>query len=234
MHLFFVFNMTEKKGNSFEVLPTGWINVRHGSGVPLYFHRDTRVCTWSKPYFLGTGSVRVRPIFELCSLPLQFITQCSLKTSLRRHVFSLLHLLMCFVFIDCLQKHSIPLSAIPCLAYRKALDREKQDQNETSFSSQVSPQSVPIAPCGIVSNEAGKPDSALPGSSTSNLKRIMNKECPMEIQNGDSSVPKPPLPCAKVETAEENNTLHSLEPKELREYCNKLFIFKTLEYRRFR
>ena len=55
--------------------------------MPLYLHKPTRVCTLSKPYFLGPGSVR---------------------------------------------KHNVPISAIPCLQYRKALKEEEEDkQRET-------------------------------------------------------------------------------------------------------
>ncbi|XP_048850202.1 microprocessor complex subunit DGCR8 [Brienomyrus brachyistius] len=41
-----------------EPLPDGWIMTFHNSGVPVYLHRETRVVTWSRPYFLGTGSIR--------------------------------------------------------------------------------------------------------------------------------------------------------------------------------
>lgn len=65
----------------FEVLPEGWIEVTHSSCMPLYLHKASRVCTLSKPYYLGTGSVR---------------------------------------------KHEIPISAIPCLQYRRELEKEQQ------------------------------------------------------------------------------------------------------------
>ncbi|KAJ3653070.1 hypothetical protein Zmor_018987 [Zophobas morio] len=78
--------LIEKCQNHFDVLPEGWIQVTHNSGMPLYLHKVSRVCTLSKPYFLGPGSVR---------------------------------------------KHEIPLSAIPCLSYRRALEGEKQKHNET-------------------------------------------------------------------------------------------------------
>lgn len=42
-----------------EPLPDGWIMTFHNSGIPVYLHRETRVVTWSRPYFLGTGSIRV-------------------------------------------------------------------------------------------------------------------------------------------------------------------------------
>ncbi|EFA05197.1 microprocessor complex subunit DGCR8 [Tribolium castaneum] len=79
--------LIEKSQNHFDVLPEGWIQVTHNSGMPLYLHKNSRVCTLSKPYFLGPGSVR---------------------------------------------KHEIPLSAIPCLSYRRALDSEKTQTPESS------------------------------------------------------------------------------------------------------
>lgn len=51
--------LIEKGHNHFEVLPEGWIQVTHNSGMHLYLHKTTRVCTLSKPYFLGPGSARV-------------------------------------------------------------------------------------------------------------------------------------------------------------------------------
>lgn len=56
--------------------------------MPLYLHKQSRVCTLSRPYFLGPGSVR---------------------------------------------KHEVPVSAIPCLQYRRALkedEEEKQKEKE--------------------------------------------------------------------------------------------------------
>lgn len=51
--------LIEKGQNHFDVLPEGWLQVSHNSGMPLYLHKTTRVCTLAKPYFLGPGSVRV-------------------------------------------------------------------------------------------------------------------------------------------------------------------------------
>lgn len=67
--------LDEKGRNHFEVLPEGWLQATHNSGMPLYLHKTTRVCTTSKPYFLGPGSVRVSlafvkrdHIFNICTL----------------------------------------------------------------------------------------------------------------------------------------------------------------------
>lgn len=51
--------LEDKGKNHFEVLPEGWLQATHNSGMPIYLHKATRVCTTSKPYFLGPGSVRV-------------------------------------------------------------------------------------------------------------------------------------------------------------------------------
>lgn len=51
--------LIEKGQNHFDILPEGWIQVTHNSGMPLYLHKPSRVCTFAKPYFLGSGSARV-------------------------------------------------------------------------------------------------------------------------------------------------------------------------------
>ncbi|KAG5682513.1 hypothetical protein PVAND_011862 [Polypedilum vanderplanki] len=60
--------MEEKGRNHFEMLPEGWVQVTHDSGMPLYLHRQSRVCSASRPYFLGPGSVRKHEI-PLSSIP---------------------------------------------------------------------------------------------------------------------------------------------------------------------
>ncbi|XP_008546146.1 microprocessor complex subunit DGCR8 [Microplitis demolitor] len=71
--------------NHFDALPEGWVQVTHNSGMPLYLHKQTRVCTLAKPYFLGPGSVR---------------------------------------------KHEVPVSAVPCLQYRRALEEEEEEKRK--------------------------------------------------------------------------------------------------------
>ncbi|CAF1240296.1 unnamed protein product, partial [Adineta ricciae] len=49
-------------------LPDGWCEVFHTSGFPLYFHKQTRVVTLSRPYFLGSVSVR-HHLIPISSIP---------------------------------------------------------------------------------------------------------------------------------------------------------------------
>ncbi|VDM97524.1 unnamed protein product [Thelazia callipaeda] len=52
----------------FDVLPEGWVEVTHSSGLPIYLHKSTRVCTFSRPYFIGPGSVRHHNV-PICAIP---------------------------------------------------------------------------------------------------------------------------------------------------------------------
>jgi len=51
---------------------------------------------------------------------------------------------------------------------------------------------------------------------------------------GSSDTLKNLLPCARVETARENNTVNSVQPIDFRTYCEKLFKFKHLKCMRFK
>ena len=50
---------SERGRNPVEPLPEGWVSVTHMSGMPVYLHRQSRVVTITRPYFLGPGSLRV-------------------------------------------------------------------------------------------------------------------------------------------------------------------------------
>lgn len=40
-------------------LPEGWIKCNHDSGMPVYLNEEMKVCSFSKPYFLGVNSLKV-------------------------------------------------------------------------------------------------------------------------------------------------------------------------------
>ena len=61
----FVLNISDKGVDPFDILPEGWVIVTHNCGMPIYLHKQLRVCTLSKPYFLGPGSARVSMVFFL-------------------------------------------------------------------------------------------------------------------------------------------------------------------------
>ncbi|XP_053375683.1 microprocessor complex subunit DGCR8-like [Mercenaria mercenaria] len=79
--------LQEKGVNPFEMLPAGWIALSHNCGMPVYLHKESRVCTFSRPYYIGSGSSR---------------------------------------------SHEVPISSIPCLQYRRELEKEKMQEQETA------------------------------------------------------------------------------------------------------
>ncbi|XP_074601554.1 microprocessor complex subunit partner of drosha isoform X2 [Brevipalpus obovatus] len=79
--------LKKREQDYFEILPEGWIEVTHFSGMPVYLHKQTRVCAMAKPYHLGPGSAR---------------------------------------------KHKIPVSAIPCLAYKRELEKEQDNVKKST------------------------------------------------------------------------------------------------------
>lgn len=172
---------SEKGRNHFELLPEGWVQVTHDSGMPLYLHRQSRVCSLSRPYFLGPGSVR---------------------------------------------KHEIPISSIPCLNYRKALDKEKEliEKQRLLKEQQEAAAAINAEQLNGEAN-VGKPSNGL--SALLNLNK-----------NDAAAAAKPLLPIptciAKVETVSENMKAHSLTPPQFTEYCKKLFKFKTIRVMRFK
>ena len=48
-------------------LPDGWVSIQHASGATVYFHRESRVCTWGMPYTIKKGvTVKVRLTVFVC------------------------------------------------------------------------------------------------------------------------------------------------------------------------
>ncbi|XP_065722430.2 microprocessor complex subunit DGCR8 isoform X2 [Drosophila suzukii] len=167
--------LEEKRLNHFEVLPEGWVQVTHNSGMPLFLHRKTRVCCASRPYFLGTGSAR---------------------------------------------KHAVPLGAIPCLNYRRALEEEseaEQQKTDGSPSAAVCPITGPVASLTEPMDVEGKENNEASSDTKSQ-------------QEGLTAL----MPAAKIVTVNENTQKESITPDQLNSYCQKLFKFKVIRVLRFR
>ncbi|XP_047538344.1 microprocessor complex subunit DGCR8 [Vanessa atalanta] len=134
----------EEKGiNQFEILPLDWMMVRHYSGMPLYMHRPTRVCTLSKPYFLGKGNTR---------------------------------------------RHDIPISAIPCLAYRRALEEEeKQKEIDRRVEEQIKNKTWAREGDNAVSEiKAVDPPNDREATKESTETSAPGGKCPFSHMNGTS------------------------------------------------
>lgn len=171
--------------NHFELLPEGWVQVTHNTGIPIYLHKTTRVCTTAMPYFLGPGSAR---------------------------------------------KHKVPMSAVPCLQYRKALDKEKCGVQKyiRSENTALGNQNNESERSSFEGRET-KVDCASDGKTSANLDK--EEEAAKSQEQSSNSAP---LPAARIETARENAEAINLSHVELREYCQRLFRFKTIEVMRFK
>ncbi|XP_042239476.1 microprocessor complex subunit DGCR8-like [Homarus americanus] len=192
--------LVEKGSNHFEVLPEGWVQVTHNSGMPVYLHKQSRVCTMAKPYFLGQASVR---------------------------------------------KHDIPLSAIPCFQYMKALEIEKnnteeskeindQEKDEQEDGEQRGEESM----IGVMENGIDGMKTTPSGSRPSGCPVATGSLAAALALNTNKEGVSPPAALmvgnAKIETAVENLQQQSLDVSELREYCTKRFQFKSIKIIRFK
>ncbi|KAH8383351.1 hypothetical protein KR009_008067, partial [Drosophila setifemur] len=171
--------LEEKRLNHFEVLPEGWVQVTHNSGMPLFLHRKTRVCCASRPYFLGTGSAR---------------------------------------------KHAVPLGAIPCLNYRRALDEEAEPKEEEAAGT---PGVCPFTVATETNNDAAAP-------APMDVEGKENDQDGTEDAKSQQDALTALMPAAKIVTVNENTQKESVTPEALNSYCQKLFKFKVIRVLRFR
>ncbi|XP_066985829.1 microprocessor complex subunit DGCR8 isoform X1 [Macrobrachium rosenbergii] len=182
--------LIEKGNNHFEVLPEGWVQVTHNSGMPVYLHKQSRVCTMSKPYFLGQGSVR---------------------------------------------KHDIPLSAVPCLQYLKALREEIQSKEGNGEGTSEEKRDSGLDKTAHSSKDGGDSHALETGAGNEGVNKTFSSVLGLNPLEGNPT-PPPALVVgnAKIETAVENLQQQSLEVEELREYCRKRFNFKAIKIIRFK
>ncbi|XP_050089644.1 microprocessor complex subunit DGCR8 [Anopheles aquasalis] len=186
--------LDEKGRNHFEVLPEGWVQATHMSGMPLYLHKASRVCTASRPYFLGPGSVR---------------------------------------------KHEIPLSAIPCLNYRKALEKEEELKKELAAATAA--RAAATLTNGAENGESQEEGTEDGEGGPKEPKTLHNAQLSKMIA-GATSVAEaqanakllPLKVSAKIETVTENLKAQSLSADAVVEYCKQLFHFKTVRVLRFK
>lgn len=167
------------------MLPEGWVQVTHDSGMPLYLHRQSRVCSLSRPYFLGPGSVR---------------------------------------------KHDIPISSIPCLSYRKAIDREKELMEQQRLLNEQQEEAIALAAAVERINAESNEENRKRSNGLSALLNLNKNDSPAAA----NQIMPIPTCIAKVETVSENLKAHSLNPQQFTEYCKKLFRFKPIRVMRFK
>lgn len=144
------------------------------------------------------------------------------------------------------RKHNIPISAIPCYAYKYYDMSHKQPPQADPPT--VVPTAAP-ASCPYSSStsfrENASPDSTTPvlesASEASSNPSMPSSSAPES--NATESVPSEPpaygsdknqFPKAQIATIEESMKQSELTPAEVTKYCKKVFVFKELEIAKFR
>lgn len=161
-------------------------------------HKTSRVCSVSRPYFLGPGSLR---------------------------------------------KHQIPVSAIPCLNYRRALLDEKKLkeavlQNEASDAgAETKNDSDQPTQCPYLN---GKKEGEVATDENSSATTTETSNKANDSSQIDDKAPPAKKPRtlgafsnAKIETVKENLKEQSLTVPQIIDYCKTLFIFKNIRVMRF-
>lgn len=84
----------------------------------------------------------------------------------------------------------------------------------------------PEPSCCSVSSQEQEIMETLPNSVNSSADSVSSAQ--------GSEIQSKILPIAKVATAKENHSMHSISPEELREYCKSVFKFKVVKCKRFK
>ncbi|XP_069134575.1 microprocessor complex subunit DGCR8-like isoform X1 [Argopecten irradians] len=231
--------LTERGNNPFEVLPEGWVVITHNSGMPVYLHKTTRVCTLARPYFLGPGSVRKHDI-PVSAVPcLQYRRELEKENSNTQQ------------FQQQQQNSNVcngESSDGPNESTKSGPNNNKSPpmprtepvpQGESSTNEQR-PLPAEQVPNGVVSNHietqpplpAKVPTESKPNGETNTTVSASTEEqeAPL-VTTADGTVMAPPI---KIEYAEDRKKQNTVDPTELREYCTKLFEFRTITVKKFK
>nr|XP_054749569.1 microprocessor complex subunit DGCR8-like isoform X1 [Lytechinus pictus] len=154
-----------------EGLPDGWVRISHQCGMPLYLHRPSRVCTWSRPYLLGSGSAR---------------------------------------------RHRVPVAAIPCMHYSRALEKEKKGESDAK--------DIKTIPSDLPNGDIPDQHSTCPKGENNQT----NPDTEMKGQESKGEVSK--FKKNRVHICEDD----SVDVKDLQEYLSRIFQFEKIAIKRFK
>ena len=73
-------------------LPEGWVIIRHQSGADVYLHKQSRTCTWSRPYTAPAN----KTIKVLLCWMIRYIQRCGNIEPTTEHFELFSSLLSCF------------------------------------------------------------------------------------------------------------------------------------------
>lgn len=136
------------------------------------------------------------------------------------------------------QKHQIPVSAVPCLSYKRALEEEKRLKECLEKDNKENNQQTKIIADDEEANTENKKANVDERDSSSNP--IATEDSNKSGNDTTASEPpakkfKPlgPFSNAKIETVNENLREQSLTVQQINDYCKSLFIFKHIRVMHF-
>ncbi|XP_065368952.1 microprocessor complex subunit DGCR8 isoform X2 [Calliphora vicina] len=232
--------LEEKRINHFEVLPEGWVQVTHNSGMPLYLHKKTRVITTARPYFLGTGSARKHAI-PVGSIPcLNYRRALDEETEAeRRKAENAEH--------D--DNETEVTSTEPTTSTSSTTTTTLSNTNTTMparcpFGFTANNNDITTSPTQTTTALSSSESSSAPPTNTQPEQNGLpaNKENSTDTATQSTSTTNPLdkdklrslVPAAKIVTVNENIQKESLTPDQFNQYCNKLFKFRVIRVLRFR
>ena len=153
------------------------------------------------------------------------------------------------------RKHNIPISAIPCYAYKYYGDNKQKspESKDTDPSPPPPPSSAPPPSCPYSSSSSFR-ENASPDSTTDNRVSAIDPPQPSSDLSSTAASPPPStsslqssasvtvpatndannFPKAEISTIEESMKQSELTPADVTNYCKKIFVFKELEVAKFK
>ncbi|XP_005191533.1 microprocessor complex subunit DGCR8 isoform X2 [Musca domestica] len=233
--------LEEKRHNHFEVLPEGWVQVTHNSGMPLYLHKKTRVVSTTRPYFLGTGSARKHaiPVGSIPCLNYRRALAEEAEAEIRKSAETTKTAEENGNNEAAVSSSTVTNSKCP---FGFSASASGTEENNVTTSSSAAPMES-IEQNGNKENNNNDDNDQImteegntvtEGNSASTASSSNNTESNQKSSDVDKEKLRSLVPAAKIVTVNENIQKESLTPDQFNEYCQKLFKFRVIRVLRFR
>ncbi|XP_073834712.1 microprocessor complex subunit partner of drosha [Musca autumnalis] len=227
--------LEEKRHNHFEVLPEGWVQVTHNSGMPLYLHKKTRVVSTTRPYFLGTGSARKHaiPVGSIPCLNYRRALAEEAEAEIRKSEES------AKATEENGNEATVSSSTITqskCPFGFSATSSTEENSVTTSTTSTTNATTNGSEQNGNQenANDVEMTDEATTVAGGDNSTNNTDSNSPQKSSDVEKEKLRSLVPAAKIVTVNENIQKESLTPEQFNEYCQKLFKFRVIRVLRFK
>ena len=196
-------------------LPDGWCEVFHTSGYPLYFHKQTRVVTLSRPYFLGSVSVR-HHLIPVVSIPCLYMKRLQDEQN---------------------ENEESSSSTAPSKCPFKTAEEENLTLSSSSSSNRKRKRSEDDVEEGEISSpRPANPTNPEESSSSSDNNNNNNNNSTIASSSTRPTKPQPlpvSLQILTNSTLDDTLSYSTLTSDALRSYCQRRFAFEQREFKFF-